>query len=220
MSRKTYAGVRIDKKKSENGKTDRRELLKKNMRWSRLVELLINFLSILVMVMAGAFAIAREISWPFILIAAVECPLWVIAAKKLFWEDKPVLGWIVRGALLVGGYVLLSVSTRFCVYNRCHPSVTQETFQKQFEEEKESGTEFQSLGEIESTIKGDYTELKTVAFYKNTGDGSAGERELTLYFDRRNGRYYGSVEDMEKYRQQVRDMGIHTGEKETDDSEK
>lgn len=198
--------------KNNSPRIDRRELLKKNMRWSRLVELIINFMSIIIMVMAAAFAVAREISWPFVIIVALECPLWVILAKKFFWEDKPFIAWGVRGALLIIGYVLLSVSVQKCVYNRCHMSVTRQNIQKEFEDKiKDDSMEYQDMGEVSKEIRGDYTELTAVVSYKNLSDSSTGNQEVTLIFDRLNGRYYESVEDMESYRQQIKDMGLNVG---------
>ncbi len=197
-------------KNKNSGGADRRVKLKKNMRWSKLVDLLINFLSILIMLYAGAFAIAKEISWPFILIVAIECPFWIILARKLFWEDKPIVGWIVRGVVLIAGYVFLSISVQHCVYNRCFPSVAKDNFQSNFTENVKTDTmEYQDMGEIATEIKGDYTELKAVISYKNTEDGSTGTEEMTMYFDRLNGKYYESLDELEEYRQQVKDMNLN-----------
>ncbi len=178
----------------------------KNLRWSKLVDLIVNFFSVIVMLYAVALAIAREVSWPFIVIAAVVCPLWIIAARKLFWQEKPIVSWCVRGVILIGCYVFLGVCIRHFPYNRCHPVVARDNFQKNFENNiRTDEMEYQGMEEISKKIVGDYMELTTIISYQMP-DGTIQTREMTMYFDRLNGKYYGTKEEMDEYRKKIREL--------------
>ena len=196
------------KNKTKRTPVNRRERLKKDMRWGKLVDLILNFMSIIITLYAVALAMVREIAWPFIVIAAVVCPLWVILAKKLFWQDKQVMAWIIRGAIVLGGYVLLSVSVSYCRYNRCIPVVAEENFRTQFEEQtKDKKWEYVGLNEMSQNIKGDFTELTAVISYKDD-KGAENTIEETLYFDRLNGRYYKSEANLKAYREELKKLGV------------
>ena len=192
----------------KHGPVNKRERLKKDMRWSKLVDLILNFMSIIITLYAVALAMVREIAWPFIVIAAVVCPLWVILAKRLFWQDKQVLAWVVRGAIVLGGYVLLSVSVRYCRYNRCIPVVAEENFRNYFtEQNEEKKLEYVRMDGLSQNIMGDFTELTAVIVYKDSSS-TENTTEMKLYFDRLNGRYYESEEKLKAYREQIRQLGV------------
>lgn len=173
--------------------------MKDKKRWGKLVETFINFFSIVVMLFAFAFAVAREVSWPFIIIVALECPLWVILAKKFFWEDKPWVSWIVRGVILIGGYLALSICVSKLPYNRCYHSVAKQYFQENFESNfKKDGMSYVDTGDISTQVIGDYSKLTAVVSY--TEDGTQKDQTMTIYFDRFDGKYYKDFDDLKTYR--------------------
>ena len=118
--------------------------------------ILADFIGIIVMLMALAFAFARENPIIFVALAALVCPLWYKVVQKYWLREKPVVSALVRFTIIVGGYILLTQAIKWNPYNRCHTSVAREKFQQHFQDiHAESGYTFGEVGNIAEKEMGD-----------------------------------------------------------------
>lgn len=168
--------------------------------------ILADFIGIIVMLMALAFAFARENPVIFVALAALVCPLWYKVVQKSWLKEKPVVSAIIRAVIIIGGYLLLTQAIRWNPYNRCHDSVARERFQQQFEEiNKDKGYQFGEVGDIAQKEMWDYLKLTAPVSYKDPS-GTAGSQDMTLYFDRVDGKFYKDFEEMKEYRKEYREQ--------------
>lgn len=177
---------------------------KRMMLLGKIGTILADFIGIVVMLMALAFAFARENPLLFVVVATVVCPLWYKVVKKHWLSERPVVSALVRGVILIGGYLLLTMAIRWNPYNRCYNSVAKETFQQRFDElNKEEGYTFEEVGDINKKEMWDYLKLTASVSYRDT-EGVSGKQEIVLYFDRLDGRYYEDFAAMREYRVEYR----------------
>lgn len=166
--------------------------------------ILADFIGIIVMLMALAFAFARENPIIFVALAALVCPLWYKVVQKYWLREKPVVSALVRFTIIVGGYILLTQAIKWNPYNRCHTSVAREKFQQHFQDiHAESGYTFGEVGNIAEKEMWDYLKLTAPVSYQDKS-GEKGSQEITLYFDRVDGKFYADFEKMREYRKSYR----------------
>lgn len=166
--------------------------------------ILADFIGIIVMLMALAFAFARENPVLFVILAAVVCPLWYKVVQKYWLRERPVVSALIRAVILIAGYLLLTKAISWFPYNRCYDSVAKENFQKSFEEiNKDAGYTFDEVGDITKKEMWDYMKLTAVVSYKDK-DGQTGSQDMLLYFDRLDGKYYKDFDALKEYRQAYR----------------
>ena len=166
--------------------------------------ILADFVGIIVMLMALAFAFARENPVVFVVLAALVCPLWYKVVQKYWFREKPMVSALVRFVILVGGYILLTQAIKWNPYNRCHESVAKEKFQQHFEEvNADNGYTFGEVGTIAQKEMWDYLKLTAPVSYTDKS-GEKGSQEIILYFDRVDGKFYENFEKMKEYRKAYR----------------
>ena len=166
--------------------------------------ILADFVGIIVMLMALAFAFARENPVVLVVLAALVCPLWYKVVQKYWFREKPMVSALVRFVILVGGYILLTQAIKWNPYNRCHESVAKEKFQQHFEEvNADNGYTFGEVGTIAQKEMWDYLKLTAPVSYTDKS-GEKGSQEIILYFDRVDGKFYENFEKMKEYRKAYR----------------
>lgn len=167
--------------------------------------ILADFVGIIVMLMALAFAFARENPVIFVVLAAVVCPLWYKVIQKYWFREKPVVSALVRAVILIGGYLLLTQAIKWNPYNRCHESVARDSFERRFEEiNQDQGYTVGEVGDIEQKEMWDYMKLTAPVSYKDK-EGKQESQEIVLYFDRLDGKFYKDFESLRKYRKEYRE---------------
>lgn len=167
--------------------------------------ILADFVGIIVMLMAVAFAFARENPVIFVVLAALVCPLWYKVVQKAWLKEKPVVSAIIRAVIIIGGYLLLTQAIKWNPYNRCHDSVAREKFQQHFEEmNSEKGYQFGEVGDIAQKEMWDYLKLTAPVSYKDKS-GTTASQDMTIYFDRVDGKFYKDFEAMKEYRKEYRE---------------
>lgn len=166
--------------------------------------ILADFIGIIVMLMAVAFAFARENPVIFVVLAAIVCPLWYKVVQKSWLKEKPIVSVVLRAVILIGGYFLLTQAIKWNPYNRCHDSVAREKFQQHFEQTySDKGYKFGEVGAITQKEMWDYLKLTAPVSYKDQS-GKDASQDITLYFDRVDGKFYKDFEAMRKYRKDYR----------------
>lgn len=167
--------------------------------------ILADFIGIIVMLMALAFAFARENPIIFVVLATLVCPLWYKVVQKYWFKEKPAVSALVRFVILVGGYILLTQAIKWNPYNRCHESVAKEKFQQHFQDvNADNGYTFGEVGAIAEKEMWDYLKLTAPITYTDKS-GEKKSQEITLYFDRVDGKFYENFDKLREYRKAYRE---------------
>jgi hypothetical protein len=168
--------------------------------------ILADFIGIIVMLMAVAFAFARENPAIFVVLAAFVCPLWYKVVQKSWLKEKPIVSVLIRAVIIIGGYFLLTQAIKWNPYNRCHESVAREKYQQHFEKTyADKGYKFGEVGEIAKKEMWDYLKLTAPVSYKDES-GKDTTQDITLYFDRVDGKFYKDFAGMQEYRKSYREQ--------------
>ncbi len=163
---------------------------------------LVGIFSAVVMFFAIMFAMVRETMWPFLVVAALTCPLWHWLLRKFILKERLVLLWLIRGGAVLAGCVLLSFANRYFPFYTCMDVMIEDRMKTQYEETiKTDHTELVDVTGIQKELVADYYKVKASVNYKDVQSGEEKSEEITLYFDRYNGQYFANFDNMRKYRQ-------------------
>lgn len=163
---------------------------------------LVGVFSTVVMLFAIMFAMVRETIWPFITVAALTCPLWHWLLRKYILKEKLLPLWLIRGGAVMAGCILLVLSNRWFPYYTCLDTMIEDRMKTQYEELiKTDTTELIDVTGIQKEQIADYYKIQAVVNYKDTASGEKKSQDMELYFDRFNGQYFASFDNMRKYRQ-------------------
>lgn len=162
---------------------------------------LVGVFSAVVMIFAIMFAIVRENMWPFLIVAALVCPLWHWLLRKFILKEKMLLLWLIRGGAVLGGCLLFAFSARYFPYYTCMDVMIEDCMKTQYEETvKTDTTELVDVTGIQKELFGDYYKVKATVNYRDKKSGENLSEEIALYFDRYKGQYFANFENMRKYR--------------------
>lgn len=163
---------------------------------------LVGVFSTVVMLFAIMFAMVRETIWPFITAAALTCPLWHWLLRKYILKEKLLPLWLIRGGAVMAGCIFLVLSNRWFPYYTCMDTMIEDRMKTQYEELiKTDTTELIDVTGIQKEQVADYYKIQAVVNYKDTASGEKKSQDMELYFDRFNGQYFASFDNMRKYRQ-------------------
>lgn len=163
---------------------------------------LVGIFSAVVMFFAIMFAMVRETMWPFLVVAALTCPLWHWLLRKFILKEKLLLLWLIRGGAVLAGCVLLSFANRYFPFYTCMDVMIEDRMKTQYEETiKTDHTELVDVTGIQKELVADYYKVQASVNYKDVQSGEKKSEEITLYFDRYNGQYFANFDNMRKYRQ-------------------
>lgn len=168
----------------------------------KLMSGLIGIFSTVIMLFAIMFAMVRENIWPFLVVAALTCPLWHWLLRKYILKDKLLVLWSIRGGAILVGCVLLSLSNRWFPYYKCMDLMIQDRMSTQYENTiKTDTTEFIDVTGIQKELVADYYKIQAVINYQDKKAGEKKSQNMTLYFDRFSGQYFANFDNMRKYRE-------------------
>lgn len=168
---------------------------------------LVGVFSSVVMLFAIMFAMVRESMWPFLLVAALTCPLWHWALRKYVLKEQLLKLWIIRGsAVIIGCIFLVFANARFPFYS-CRDIMIVDRMNTLYETEiKKDTTELIDVTGIQKSLQGDFYKIDATIHYKDTKTGEKMSVDRELYFDRYNGQYFASLENLKKYRVEKKKM--------------
>lgn len=172
---------------------------------------LVGIFSTVVMLFAIMFAIVRETRWPFLIVAALTCPLWHWLLRKYILKDKLLPLWLIRGGAILAGCIFFVYASAWFPFYSCMDVMIEDRMKTQYEEIiKTETTEFVDVTGIEKELVADYYKIKASVNYKDTKTGEKKSEEVGLYFDRYKGQYFANFENMRKYRQHYWDYAEGT----------
>jgi hypothetical protein len=164
---------------------------------------LVGIFSTVIMLFAIMLAIVRETMWPFLIVVALECPLWHWLLRKYILKDKMLMLWLIRGFAVIAGCIFLVFANNKFRYYTCFDVVIEDRVSTQYEENiKTDTTELIDITNIQKELVSDYYKVQGTVNYKDTESGETKSEDVVLYFDRNNGQYFASLENMQKYREQ------------------
>lgn len=169
-----------------------------------------NILGFLLFAWAMITMFQREDSWGVVILLVLSCPpvYWMIRRK---WGSRPrILLGVVRGALLVTTFVMLFVVNVLGMY-RCYDFATKKEVEKKYRSSEEGKTsEFGEIQTLTAKDCSDYLKIIGTVRYREKEGGRDMTQDVTVYFDKWTGKYYGGFADMRKYRQEHASEYPHT----------
>jgi hypothetical protein len=162
---------------------------------------LVGIFSTVIMLFAIMLSMVREAMWPFLVVTALTCPLWHWLLRKFILKDHLVKLWIIRGTAVLAGCIFLVFANSRFKYYKCYDIMISDRVSTQYEETiKTDTTELIDITDIKKEQVTDYYKVQGTVNYKDTESGEKKSQDVILYFDRNNGQYFASLENMQEYR--------------------
>lgn len=173
-------------------------------------EKIFKFVSCVLYVWAGILfivemgdVITREHTWMGMILAVLICPGTYYVLRRKFRASHPVRLGVFRGITL--GFAPIAMGCIFMMnpYYRCFDfSVTSQAKEYFNEHIRTDQIEYRSVSSIQKPEHADYRIVTAMIEYEDRQTKQKMHQEVTLYFDRINGEYFNSFEEMRQYRRE------------------
>ena len=169
----------------------------------KMGSILLNIYGFLLFIMCVITVVKKENALPAILLAVLVCPCSYWYARKKWGERRPVLIRVIRGVILSSGCFVLGFILMDAPYFRCFnyeiSSFSKEYFEKHIQTDELT---YKEVSNIRKTEYGDYQEIAARIQYEARHTHQAMQRDIILYFDRMQNRYFETFEEMRQYRKE------------------
>lgn len=147
--------------------------------------------------------ITREHTWMGMILAVLICPGTYYVLRRKFRASHPIWLGVFRGITLGFAPIAMGFILMMNPYYRCFDfSVTSQAKEYFNEHIRTDQIEYRSVSSIQKPEHADYRIVTAMIEYEDRQTKQKMHQEVTLYFDRINGDYFNSFEEMRQYRRE------------------
>lgn len=162
---------------------------------------LLNIYGFLLFFMCVVTAVRKENAVPPILLALFVCPCSYWFLRRKWGERRPVLIRVIRGVVLGLAFFALVFVMFATPFFRCFNFAVSREAKEYFQQHIQTDEiEYKEVTGIRKTPYMDYQEVTAVIKYEDRHTHQTMQREIVLYFDRYENKYFETFEEMRQYR--------------------
>lgn len=175
----------------------------------KIGNVILNVYGFMLFFMCIYIAVRRENSIPAVILAMIVCPCSYWFLRKKWGEHRRAIVWLVRGVVAGLGPIALGFVVMAAPYIRCFDfsisSQAKEYFEKHI---KTDEIEYKEVSAIQKPEYRDYREVTATVNYEDRKTGQTMQKDVTMYFDRIEGMYFNTFEEMRQYRREHADSFV------------
>lgn len=175
----------------------------KKERLLKVGNMILNLYGFFLFSMCVFVAIRKENAIPPILLAVLVCPCSYWFLRKKWRARKPVLIRVIRGVVLGFGLLAFVFVLFLTPYFRCFNFAVSREAKEYFQQHIQTDEiEYKEVTGIRKTPYMDYQEVTAAIKYEDRHTHQTMQREIVLYFDRYENKYFETFEEMRQYRRE------------------
>lgn len=165
--------------------------------------MLLNIYGFLLFFMCVFIAVRKENAVPPILLALFVCPCSYWFLRRKWGERRPVLIRVVRGVVLGLAFFVFLFVIWVTPYFRCFNFAVSREAKEYFQQHIQTDEiEYKEVTGIRKMAHMDYQEVTATIKYEDRHTHQTMQREIVLYFDQCQNKFFETFEEMRQYRRE------------------